>query len=228
VSAPVNGDELALRRSECIDAWEDAADPDSGFMELRGGPLDSFNVRWAEGQSVWEGAYYDDEGAMVLYRYEMGEDGPEYGGVVSMTDIADRATNAHEPLPLDAEPMIDLETMTADEATEVLIEDNERRVAELMEMSGGQVDLTNAFDILFIKTYLRHFLEQGHPKIAANARLDFEDQRSRMLDDITDKIENTMAEREKMMNQAKLMGQAVPPGPVHAGRVTTPARRVRR
>lgn len=232
---------LAIRRSECIDAWEDNAPEDSGFIELRGGILDGFNVRWAEGESDWSGAYYDDEGRQIMVRYVMGEDGPEPGGTKLMTDIADEAIADQFPSGSVEPDVVDLDQMTAAEATEFLIEDNDRRVTELMELSGGQVDLTNAFDTLFIKVYLRHLVEWTHEKLANAARLDFEDQRSRLLDEVTDKMAAMQAEREKMVNQARLMGGQgapmmmgpngpvpVPAGPMHQGRGTLPSKRVRR
>jgi hypothetical protein len=231
----IDPQELARRRSECIDAWEDNAPVAAKRIVLQGGPLDQYSVLWGDGAEDWTGTYYNDAGDMVLYRYEMGEDGPEYSGVQLITDIADAATGAHEPGPLDEEtrpenlPTLDLETMTAEEATDVLIEDNDRRVTQMREATNGQVDLTNAFDILFLKVYLTHLVEEGSPSIAGEARLDFEDQKSRMLDEIIANFEKMQAEREKMMAQQRLAVQQAPPmAPVHQGRVTLPGSGVRR
>lgn len=230
---------LAAMRADCRQQWAMPAteDPES-FREvtLHGGPLDKEAVFWHRGENLWSGSWFKDDGTMILVRYELtGLADAEYAGEQSMTDLAyevadiafegarDSATEAGAP-ELEG---IDLETMSTDDALEFLLEDNERRVAEFKENTEGQVDLSDAFDITFVRVFLDHLVRHTSAKVYTEASLEFEDRRSRLLDKVEEQYVAQLKQREAAMAQARLMGQGGPP-PGAMRPVAMPPRRIRR
>lgn len=222
---------LADLRAECRDAWIPRDKEALIWWELANGPLRGERVpEPAEGRT-WQGTWFDDAGQQILVTYELNDEGvAEYSGSKTMADIATDTTNAaFEPLRDHGdEPDVDLDKMPEHEARDFLRLDNERRRTELFEASDGQVDLTNAFDLLEILTLLRHLVAFTSSPLELDATLDFENQVSLKLDEIQTKYEEFTEARDIAQRQAVLQGNAPPGTPIHNGRVTMPARRVRR
>lgn len=214
-------------RSECRVAWQDGIKGDAPMLRLANGPLRGFIVPEPEGRT-WQGAWFDDAGQQVLVTYEINDEGiAEYSGSKTMADIATDVANEQFDTEREHDtPDVDLEALPAAEARDFLALDNQRRVKELLEASGGQADLTNAFDILEIQIMLRHLLHAAGEKVELESELEFGNEVSLKLDDIEDKYTQFAAAREVAERQAMLSGG--PPAPMHNGRVTLPARRIRR
>jgi hypothetical protein len=219
--------DLEELRTECRLAWQDGIKGDAPMLRLANGPLRGFIVPEPEGRT-WQGAWFDDAGQQVLVTYEINDEGiAEYSGSKTMADIAtDVANGEFDKVREHDAPDVDLASMPAAEARDFLALDNARRVSELLETSGGQADLTNAFDMLEIQIMLRHLIHAAGPKVELEAELEFGNEVSIKLDDIEDKYEKFAAAREIAERQAMLQGG--PRAPVHNGRVTMPARRIRR
>lgn len=217
-------------RTECRLAWFDGSPRNAPTVSFVSGPLRGFAAPWPGEGRIWQGSWFDDAGQQVLVTYELNDEGvAEYSGSKTMADIATDTTNAAFEGLRDHgdEPDVDLEKMPAREARDFLKLDNERRRTELFEASEGQVDLTNAFDLLEALVLLRHLVGKD-AELSLGATLDFENQVSLKLDEIQTKYEEFQAAREVAQRQAVLQGNAPPGTPIHNGRVTMPARRVRR
>ena len=194
-------------------------------VRLCGGPLDGREINDMVLDHYETQAIIDSD-VWAIVRYERNPDGEmEYVGAKSIADIATQATQPP------AEPcLVDLESMSVTDATAFLRDDNERRIAELLEATDGAVDLTNAFDILYVRTFVTEILKGLSTKGFEAANLAYEDERSTLIDVISDKYEAFQNEREAALARAKLAVEAgPPPGTVqHNGRITMPSRRVRR
>jgi hypothetical protein len=200
---------------------------------LHGGPFDGeffpYNPESGDFPSVFE-RQADVGGEWVMARYERTDDGAyEYAGAKSIAYIATEAT---QPAPSEEEELVDLDSMTSAEALAFLQEDNERRITELLENTGGQVDLSEAFDARFLRIFVNRILLFMSPMIHEEASLEFENARSRKLDELQDKYEEMYAQREAALAQARLSMQGPPPGMGAqggaGGAVTMPNRRIRR
>ena len=228
MTSPTDTPALEDLRTECRLAWFDGQPADPPLVKFVSGPLRGFHAPLPTEGTIWQGAWFDDVGQQVLVTYEINDEGvAEYSGSKTMADIATDTTNAEfDKLREHDEPDVDLEALPAAEARDFLALDNERRVKELLEASGGQADLTNAFDILEIQIMLRHLLHAAGEKVELESELEFGNEVSLKLDDIEDKYTQFAKAREVAERQAMLSGG--PPAPIHNGRVTLPARRIRR
>ena len=91
-----------------------------------------------------------------------------------------------------------------EDAHAFLKDDNERRVAEMKDRTGGKVNLDGAFDSLRATVYLKHLcLEMG---VLDRADFDFEGQRSTQLDTIEAEVTQHEEKMKAALAQAKLMG----------------------
>ncbi|MGA9527151.1 MAG: hypothetical protein WBS24_03435 [Terriglobales bacterium] len=218
---------LEQLRAECRSAWHHDVRDDVTQWFLANGPLRGELVPAPLDGKAWQGTWFDDFGQQILVTYEMNDEGmAEYSGSKTMTDIAtDVANEQFDKERGDAE--VDLDTMPAAEARDFLAEDNARRIAKLMENTGGRVDLSDFFVPFECVIYLRHLVHALGPERELDATLDYENAVSLKLDEIEDKMVQQQAALETAQRQAMLQGQG-PPRPIHNGRVTTPARRIRR
>lgn len=216
-------------REECRLAWWAVAPKleDTPPLPLMGGPCRGLVAPYPAEGTTWQGSWFDDAGQQILVTYEINDDGVgEYSGHKTMADIATDVTNAQ----FDAEREqveVDLEAMPALEARDFLHLDNERRKDEILETSGGGVDLTEYFYGLECLVLLRHLTIAKGPEFAIEATLDFENMVSLKIDEIEDKFEEQRKALEIAQRQAMLQGQPTGP-PQHQGRVTMPPRRIRR
>lgn len=220
--------DLEELRTECRLAWFAGQPADPPIIKFVGGPLRGFSAPMPVEGTIWQGAWFDDAGQQVLVSYEINDEGiAEYSGSKTMADIATDVANSEFDKEREHDaPDVDLAALPAEEARDFLALDNARRVSELLEASGGQADLTNAFDMLEIQTMLRHLIAAAGPEVQLESELDFGNEVSLKLDDIEDKYTQFAAAREVAERQAMLQGG--PPAPIHQGRVTLPARRIRR
>lgn len=224
-------------RKECRQTWTEKADPKADWWPLRGGPADGETA--PRSGPTFSGNWVNDKCDVVLLTYEWVKHDEEwYGEFAGMSNtrlLADQTMEASfdqergEPEP----EMVDLEAMTVDEALAFLIEDNERRITEFFEISDGQIDLEHAvdLDVKFIRIFVNRILGFMSPKMHTEASLEYENHRSRHIDEIEDKYNKFQDEREQAMAQARLSMQGPPPGMPAPGameRVKLPPRRVRR
>jgi hypothetical protein len=232
-------------RAECRQSWTDMAEKNSLWSPLRGGPADGeYAPRHGP---TFSGSWVTDRGDVVLLTYEWVQDGTgepdspidcygEFAGMSNTRLLADETMDAEfEKIRAEAEAEpepVDLETMTTEEALAFLTEDNARRVTELYELSDGQVELDNAFDLAHVKIFVNRILLFMSVKIHTEAQLEYEDHRSRKLDEIEDKFNKFQDERERALAQARLqVSQGPPPGMAPPGmqeRINLPPRRIRR
>jgi hypothetical protein len=96
------------------------------------------------------------------------------------------------------------EPPTPEEAHHFLKDDNERRCQELKERTEGKIQLDGAFTMMRIETYLKHLLLDNG--ILDRADLDYEGQRSTMLDKIEAEVTEHEEKMQRALAQAKLMG----------------------
>lgn len=240
-SIAVEPDKLNDFRVQCTQAWLDNAVDGWELGILRGGPLDTMAAPRNPGAADWRGSWADDDGHPILVSYEWVKDvgdehwHGEYAGTTDLTDLATETMEAEfdkERAEPEAEPEpVDLEKMTTDEALAFLKEDNERRITELFELSSGQLELDNAFDLAFVKIFVNRILLFMSIKTHTDAELEYEDHRSRQFDEIEDKFNKFQDEREQALARARLQMQGPPPGmppPGATERVVLPNRRIRR
>lgn len=241
-SIGVDPDKVSEFRAQCAQGWLDNATDGWELGTLRGGPLDTMAAPRNAGASEWRGAWCTDEGRPVLVAYEWVKDEGdehwhgEYAGVVDISELATDTMEAEfdkeRAHPEDEPEPVDLETMTTEDALAFLVDDNARRITELFEISNGQLELDNAFDLAFVKIFVNRILNFMSPKMHTEASLEYENHRSRAIDEIEDKFLKFQDERERAMAQARLSMQGSPPGamppPGAMERVTLPPRRIRR
>jgi hypothetical protein len=238
-SIEVDPDKLGEFRQQCAQAWLEHAKEGWELGMLRGGPLDTMAAPRNPGAKDWRGAWADDTGRPILVSYEWAKDEGEehwhgeYAGTRDLTDLASETMeDEFEKERAQPEPeLVDLDSMTNEEALAFLKGDNERRITELLELSDGQLDLEHAHDLMFVKIFVNRILLFMSPQIHAEAQLEFENLRSCKFDEIEDKYNEFQAERERALAQARLSMQGPPPGmapPGVAERVVLPSRRIRR
>jgi hypothetical protein len=220
-------------REECKTAWREQ-NPNAPLAMLINGPLRGLEIPVPDVGRSWQGSWFDDAGQQVLVTYEFADDGEnavwEYSGSKTMADIATDVANAsfEEDRDHGDEPDVDLESMPALEARDFLVLDNDRRRQHLLEVSEGQVDLTNTFDSLECLVLLRHLVAAKGHEFQVEATLDFENQVSLQLDEVEQRYSEFADARDRAMAEAVVRGNAPPGTPVHRGRVTLPPRRIRR